>query len=1738
MSENLSSSEPAKEETAQAEPAEPAAQPEPVSPPKKGDKKKLWVAIVAVIVVAALIGSAAYVLLLGGDELKVTMSPDPIPDIPAGAAQALSVETEWNGDVVTSTDGVKYMWSVTPSTLGSFNFESRASVTFTGGNAGGEGTIECEVTYEGVTETVDAAVVVEPPFLDSVSITPSTVTLEPDEEQEFTAAVYNSVGGVITGAVIEWEITAGNAGDCTLDPTTGSVVSFSASVEGEYTLTATATYDGDDVSSDAAIAVTLVVPPRSVDYYWYDFFAHELGPWYAARDFYYGDEWVVHDTYPYMYIWSGQPPGNIWIYTNARMSVTGRNMTDINMNSNPEFLPMWGDTTGGNAEIDWYMNYITEEEGIAKLGSQAWDYYDGWYVYLNGTITLDRQATKTVLGVTDSQFDNFDTWWAANQGIIEGKWQLWMENEAGNDRLAIFNMYEYPLAITFIDVTAEKVGEEVEIFLDTISWGMEALITRWLHEAFMPTEWYMEDMTFQVSIGPEMSDVDINTAVGYAMYAYEATDADEACWAWEALMQDYVESTIEYPVSLFDPYAVYEYENYAPGSDYYNDWMPYDYTPGAWNLSENETLVLEWPAGDDLIYFVHDPEGLDGDIVENTIDYTGAMTCTYAEPMWTDAPENIFIDEEARTISYIGPFDAYTWSKEQTAHEFLASEWERMDLLPYGSPYIEFRAPPSDIDLDLVVEDIRSPLELGESSSFNVTVIDLGTGLPYTGYTGTIAFESSDAAADLPATYTFVPADAGTHEFTVAFNTVDALSHQSYHHVSAYDVSDMTLAGTQSDILVVESPRIDSFTVTHSGDDIIATEPTTVTVTAYNQWDEVFEDYDGTVVFDCDDAGATLPSPTAYDPADLGVNDFEVTFSTDGTFDLGVSDQDDAAAVGSLSLDVLAEPYAASYDLDGVRDPVPMDDPPETMVITILDQYGREFTGYEGTVTVESNRSDVDLPAPETFTLGSSSVSVDLTFNAEGSFMIYCNDTVDEDLKAELDVTVVATVYAEYLVVSGVEDMWENNVSDITVTVYDNTGGVFETYEGTITFDTNALSGETLPDDYTFVPGDDGVRTFPGAVSFDEPGTYNITVWDTATPTVRGSQEDIVIEDLYADSLQILGPSTAEENETFSVTVTCYHQYDEVFEEYDGTVTFSTSDESAFYVLPDDYTFQAGDLGTHVFTDETSLSEVGAQTVTVTDDDDGSLTATLDVEVTLVVVTSMDYRVYDMFREPFGQWWDLRPSSAWDTERRLAETADEYTYLYAVSGTPKSSTTDQGMIYAPYRWNITGTAIPNVDVHSPEFMPVLGTSGPLAGSEASVYVYAQYLNDSWWNDYWIAEWGDHADWDSVIGDGAMAWDDGWFMMTYYKVTMNRLAAEEWMGIESGEDPSAWWDSAQGDAYIADWVAWILDEGNERLDIWNGYEWPYTDMGTIGRMAGDETEVVLELAHLNYGYEALMTRWLNETQISSHQVYFEDIELVADYGEEDANLGFDAVCQWSLHCNKQNETAVGDDAPAAWVWEPLGLDYMPSSKNHPYSDFDPYYTVLTDLTYHSWNCGDPLYDTEVAYEATPWAFSLEDYATLTVEMPTGSNTIAYYAEPVPVDAMKEAWAYNNEDYDAIRYYGEMGLGFMDLSGCTDWDYADSVLVINGPYDFTNPHPDDPSLLYHGAPWLEFDVTPSTMMASSADVVSSAPSVAAEESTTAASVSATTEIVSLVSVMCAVVLMVAMLVVGAGRRRVFD
>jgi hypothetical protein len=394
---------------------------------------------------------------------------------------------------------------------------------------------------------------------------------------------------------------------------------------------------------------------------------------------------------------------------------------------------------------------------------------------------------------------------------------------------------------------------------------------------------------------------------------------------------------------------------------------------------------------------------------------------------------------------------------------------------------------------------------------------------------------------------------------------------------------------------------------------------------------------------------------------------------------------------------------------------------------------------------------------------------------------------------------------------------------------------------------------------------------------------------------------------------------------------------------------------------------------------------------------------------------------------------------------------------------------------------MTATNVSNVDVHRPEFMPILGGVGPQAGARADMHIRMQYLSHAWWYEYWYPRFG---------GGGLVLRNyinstsvDGYLIGTIIDVELNREAAYEWMGMPLTGDPAIWWAAHQF-VYEDAWTSWVMNEGNSRLDIYCGYadryypEWTWSNM-----TVAPDGDILLTISHVSYGYEVLMTRWLTESELCVHQPMFEDFDLDAKYSNGTANVTFDAVAQYNFHAVKANGSTGND---GAWVWEPTRIDYWPSWSNQPAyhpSDYDPYAGPSWggSRTYRSWDSGDPKFGMEVEYEHTPHRFNLTEFQTLIVKLPQGSNVPGYLGQGVGPNAIINMSDGDTHDYDALGYTGTASLGFVvsnpasPLDMGSVYDPITKTLTFSCPYNFNNPGGRGGGMLYHGAPWIEFNVS---------------------------------------------------------------
>lgn len=159
---------------------------------------------------------------------------------------------------------------------------------------------------------------------------------------------------------------------------------------------------------------------------------------------------------------------------------------------------------------------------------------------------------------------------------------------------------------------------------------------------------------------------------------------------------------------------------------------------------------------------------------------------------------------------------------------------------------------------------------------------------------------------------------------------------------------------------------------------------------------------------------------------------------------------------------------------------------------------------------------------------------------------------------------------ASSIEISGITDpITAGTASDVTMTARDPYGNIATSYTGTVTF-TSTDTQSTLPADYTFLPGDAGVKTLAGAVTLRTAGEQSVTATDTITSTITGSQTSITVIAGVPTSLNVItsGGGTETAGAAFDVILTALDDYGNTATSYAGA-TVSIDFTSTATAAPD-----------------------------------------------------------------------------------------------------------------------------------------------------------------------------------------------------------------------------------------------------------------------------------------------------------------------------------------------------------------------------------------------------------------------------------------------------------------------------------------------------------------------------------------------------------------------------------------
>ena len=180
-----------------------------------------------------------------------------------------------------------------------------------------------------------------------------------------------------------------------------------------------------------------------------------------------------------------------------------------------------------------------------------------------------------------------------------------------------------------------------------------------------------------------------------------------------------------------------------------------------------------------------------------------------------------------------------------------------------------------------------STITAGSAVSFTVTALDTG-GNTATGYSGTVAFTSTDAQATLPAASTLA---SGIGSFSATLKTAGSQT------VTATDSGNATISGTSVSITV--NPGSAASLVVVAPATATINVPFNFTVTAKDQYNNTATGFTDIVHFTSTDGSAVLPPNTGLNGATGGIGTFSATLATPGSQTITATDALNASIKGT-----------------------------------------------------------------------------------------------------------------------------------------------------------------------------------------------------------------------------------------------------------------------------------------------------------------------------------------------------------------------------------------------------------------------------------------------------------------------------------------------------------------------------------------------------------------------------------------------------------------------------------------------------------------------------------------------------------------------------------------------------------------------------------------------------------------------------------------------------------------------
>ncbi|MFC6645622.1 beta strand repeat-containing protein [Granulicella cerasi] len=496
---------------------------------------------------------------------------------------------------------------------------------------------------------------------------------------------------------------------------------------------------------------------------------------------------------------------------------------------------------------------------------------------------------------------------------------------------------------------------------------------------------------------------------------------------------------------------------------------------------------------------------------------------------------------------------------------------------------------------------VATPTAITSGDSVSYTVTALGSsGATATGFTGTVAFTSSDSAAKFGVTsYTFTTADAGAHTFTSAVQLYTT-------GTQTITATSGTLTGTSNGV-VVNPPTATAFKIVATPASVNSGDAVSFTITAVSSSGATATGYTGTVALTSSDSAVKFLAGTTYTftTADAGVHTFTGSAAaqlyTTGTQTISATS---GTLTGTSNGVVVNPPTATAFTIVATPTSIASGGA-VSFTITAVGSTGTTATGFTGTVALASSDSAVKFLGGTTYVFTAADAGTH-TFTGGAAANLYTTGTqtitaTSGTLTGTSNGVVVNPPTATaFTIVATPTSITSGGAVSFTITATGANGATATGYTGTIALTSSDSAAKFLGgSSYTFTTADAGVHTFTGSAAADlyTTGTQTITA---TSGTLTGTSNGVVVNAAPATAFKVTAtPTTIDAGQSVSYTISAMNASGSVATGYTGTVVCSSSDAAAKFGVTS-YTFTSADNGVHTFTAGATLNTAGTQTITAT----------------------------------------------------------------------------------------------------------------------------------------------------------------------------------------------------------------------------------------------------------------------------------------------------------------------------------------------------------------------------------------------------------------------------------------------------------------------------------------------------------------------------------------------------------